>query len=57
MPMELTRSSLLEVLLGACNVVTSRQVGNDLFANPAAVEDLGLGVREAPLEVRNGASI
>ena len=57
MPMEFARGSLFEMLLSPCNIVTGREVGNDLLANPAAIEDLGLGVREAPLEVRDGACI
>lgn len=54
MPMQLTNRSLLEMLLSSRNVLTSREVIDDLFANPAARIDLGFGVAEAPFKVRYG---
>lgn len=55
--MKLTDSSLLQMLLGTCNVVTGRQVSHDLFTNPAALENSGLGVGKAPLQVGDDAIV
>lgn len=49
--MHLSDSALSQVDLGACNIVTGRQVRDNLLANPAAVEHTGLGERKAPFQV------
>jgi hypothetical protein len=45
------------VLLRASDVVAGGQVGDDLFADPAAGELAGFGVGEAPFEVFDGAGV
>lgn len=52
MPVQLTGGALGQVLLGARNVVALGQVLDDLFADPAAIEDARLRVGEAPLQIR-----
>lgn len=37
--------------LGACNIVTGRQVRDNLLTNPATVEHTGLRKRKAPFQV------
>ena len=56
-PVHFTDAVLGQVLLGACDVVASRQVGDDLLAHPAARQLAGFGVGEAPFEVLDGAGI
>ena len=48
MPMELSNSTLLQVLLSGSNVFALWQVIVDLLSNPAIIEDLGLRIRESP---------
>jgi hypothetical protein len=55
--MELTDSALLEMQLGTGNVVALGQISDDLLADPASVEDLVLGLAEAPFHVWNAASV
>lgn len=57
MPMQLSYCSTLDMLLSRCNIVTLRQVLNDLLADPASVEDTGLGIREPPFQVRDHAAV
>lgn len=73
MPMKFTKSSLLQMLLGSGNIVAFPvstikliqpygvlplgQVLDDLVSGPASIENFGLGVREAPLQVGNGATV
>lgn len=57
MPMQLSHCSTLDMLLGGCNIVTLRQVLNDLLADPASVEDAGLRIRESPFQVRHHAAV
>lgn len=49
--MKLTDSTLLEMLLSTSDIMTLRQVLNDLLSGPAAIEELGLRLREAPLHI------
>lgn len=56
-PVKLTHSTLGQVLLSSGNVVTRRQISDDLLTNPSTVQDTGLGVGETPLEVGNDTLI
>ena len=56
-PVELAQGPLGQVLLRGGDVVTLRQVLEDLLAQPAAGEDLGLGVGEPLLQVRHDAVV
>jgi hypothetical protein len=55
--MEFSHSSLLQMLLGSCNVCTSGDISDDLLASPTTIEDPGLGIAETPFEVDDGAGI
>lgn len=57
MPMQLANRSLLQVLLRGGDVVTCRQVRDDLFADPTSSKNSRLGVGEAPLEIRDYAIV
>ena len=57
MPVKLTQSSLLQMLLRTSNVLTLRQVIDILGARPAAREDLRLGQRERPFQIWDVAGI
>lgn len=57
MPVKLTKRTLSQVLLRGGNVSAAGQVGDDLLAQPPAVEDARMGVREAPLQVGDNSSI
>lgn len=57
MPVQLSNGSFLEMLLGASNIMTCRQVRYDLLSCPPAIEDSGFGITEAPLEVHDGAAV
>ena len=50
--MEFTKSTFLQVLLSSGNVVTLRQIRDDLLTDPPAIEQSCLRVGEPPLEVR-----
>jgi hypothetical protein len=54
---ELTNSTLAQVLLSAGNVMTSGQILDDLLSNPAALQQARLGIREAPFQVRYDAVV
>lgn len=43
--------------LGGGDVFGHREVGHGLFADPAAAEQAGLGVREGPDEVRDDSAV
>jgi hypothetical protein len=55
--MEFSHSSFLQMLLSSCNIRTSGDISDDLLSSPAAIEDPGLGIAEAPFEVDDGAGI
>jgi hypothetical protein len=55
--MELTERALLQVLLSRGDIRAGRNIGHDLLTTPATVEDLGLGVREAPFQVHDQTGI
>lgn len=57
MPMQLSNSTLLQVLLGSRNIMTSRKIRSDLFPGPATREDIGLGVGESPFQVLNVTTV
>ena len=57
MPMQLPNRTLLQMLLGSCDVVTSREVIVDLFADPSTRIDSRFGVTETPLQVWDGAGV
>lgn len=57
MPVQLTGSPLLQVLLGTSNIMTLWQILNDLLAGPTAREQFGLRLRETPLDVGNEAIV
>lgn len=57
MPMQLANRSLLQVLLRGGDVVTCRQVRDDLLTDPASSKNSRLRVREAPLEIRDYAIV
>jgi hypothetical protein len=48
MPVKLTDSALLQVLLGTRDVAALRQILDDLLANPTAGEEPCFGVGETP---------
>lgn len=56
-PVQFADSALLQMLLGTCNVMTLRQVLNDLLPRPAAWEKSSLRLRETPLDVGHKAVI
>ena len=56
-PVELADGTLLQMLLGGRDVVAGGEIGDDLLPDPAAVEQPGLGVGEAPLQVGNDAVV
>ena len=57
MPMELSHSTLLEMLLSARNIGAGRNISDDLLANPTAIEDSGFRLTEAPFQVRYDAIV
>lgn len=57
MPVKLANGTLLQMLLCAGNVVTGRQISNDLLAHPTTLEDARLGVGEAPFQVGHRAGV
>lgn len=57
MPMKLANGSLLQMLLSSCDVVTCRKIGYNLFPSPTSIEDLRLGITEAPFEVGNKPTV
>jgi hypothetical protein len=57
MPMKLTKSSLLQMLLRRRDIVALRQVCDNLLSNPASVEQTRLRIGEAPLQIGNGAAV
>lgn len=57
MPVQLTDSPLLQMLLGTGDVMALRQILNDLFTGPAAVEQLCLTLREAPFHIGDEAVV
>ncbi len=57
MPVHFSKGPFLEMLLGGCNVVTLRQVRDDLLAGPATLQEPHLGVGEAPFQIWNDAVV
>jgi hypothetical protein len=57
MPMKLTRSAFLQMLLSSRNIMALGQILQDLFADPSAVENLGFGVGKPPFQIGYGSSI
>lgn len=55
--MKLASSTLFQMLLSSRNVMALRQVLNDLFSDPTAIEDLGFRIGEPPLQVRYDTSV
>lgn len=53
MPMQLSKGTLLQVLLGARDIMTLREIRSDLFPYPATIEYVRLGIRESPFQVRD----
>lgn len=53
MPVQLTDSSLYQMLLGTGNVVTLWKIGRDLLPRPASRIEISLGIRETPFQIRN----
>jgi hypothetical protein len=51
--MQFPQSPLLKVLLGGRNVMTGRQIRDNLLPRPAAIEDLRFRITETPLEVHD----
>lgn len=49
--MQLSNSTLLQVLLRTSNIVTLWQVLHNLLSGPTAGEQSGLGLRETPLHI------
>lgn len=57
MPVKFSDSTLDEMLLSARDVMAGRQILDDLFTEPTAFQETGLGVGEAPFEVGNNAVV
>lgn len=57
MPVQLTGSPLLQVLLGTSYIMTLGQILNDLLAGPTTREQPSLRLRETPLDVGNEAIV
>lgn len=55
--MQLSNSTLLQVLLSPRNIVALRKVLKDLFSGPTTWEEPCLGVREAPFDIGNIAVV
>ena len=51
MPMELSYSSLVEMLLCSGDVRTRREIRDHLFTSPPFIENSSFGVTEAPFQV------
>lgn len=51
MPMQLPGSALCQMLLRSSNIRTGREIRHDLFTRPSTIEDLGLGIAEAPFQI------
>jgi len=45
------------MLLCGGNVMTLRQILDNLFSHPPAIEDLSFTVRKTPLEIGHGAGV
>lgn len=56
-PVEFSNSTLLEMLLSGRDVMTLREILDDLLPDPAAFEETSLGVRETPLQVGHNTVI
>ena len=57
MPMKLSYSSLVEMLLSSSNIRARREVSDNLLASPTAVKDPGLRVTEAPFQVWHDSAV
>ena len=57
MPVQLAQSTLLEMQLGAGDVVALGQIGDDLLADPTTIVDVGLALAEAPLQALDVATV
>lgn len=51
--MELADGALRQVLLGCRQIMTGREIRDDLLANPTAFQDPRLGVGETPFKIRH----
>lgn len=56
-PVELTQSTLVQVLLRSRDIMTLRKVLYDLLTEPAAGEYASLGVGESPLQGRHEPAV
>jgi hypothetical protein len=57
MPVKFSDGSFFQVLLRTGNIVTLRQVLNNLLSDPTALENSRLGVGEAPFQVGDNAIV
>jgi hypothetical protein len=57
MPVQLTNSPLLQMLLSTSNVMALRQVLDDLLSRPTAWEQSSLGLRETPFDIGHKAIV
>lgn len=55
--MQFAKSPFLQMLLSCSNIVTSRQVCNDLLSNPSTRQDPGFWVGKAPFQIDNHAIV
>lgn len=53
MPMQLTTSTFLRVLLSTCDISTRRDVRHNLLSSPATIENPRPGITEALFQVRD----
>ena len=53
MPMQLPNAPLRQMLLRARNIMTARQIRNDLFPDPSTPQQSRFAVRKTPLQVHN----
>lgn len=51
MPVKFTNGTFFQMLLGARDVMAGREILDDLFSDPTALEKPGLRVGEAPFQV------
>jgi hypothetical protein len=56
-PVKLTNSSLFQMLLGTCDILTGGKIRDDLLTSPASVKDFRFRITETPFEINNKASV
>ena len=57
MPVKFASRALFQMLLSTGDIMTGGEIRDDLLSDPAALEKPGLGIGEAPLQVRHHAVI